>query len=372
MKSITRIAAATTLAALVSVATADEIELGYGTLTGSLIGAEDFQVEFRISSGRKLTKDVTDVKRLQAGASHRSFNEGENLLAAGKAGEAVEKYARARFETSSDWMKRLIAYRRLVALNRADDLAGAVELWLELTGEQGAPKASKDLLPAKPAAKGSSANRKAISLLEDARKTADGQRGEWIEALLLSLYQAEGMDDKAAALARESLGETGEGDASGDGPAPVGGDVIGSASVLVQRAESGEGLDDARRVQLADQAVRALRSAAESKLEKPQLPTALLWMGRGQWVIARHGSDDAKARQALLSAGLDFMRVVAHFPASVESPDALWRAGRVNEALGNVVAARKAYSLVAREFADSEAGRRSAEALRSLKTRDAE
>ncbi len=371
MRQTTMIATATataaTLALLAGLAVGDEIELGYGTLTGTLVGAKDFQVEFRISSGRKLTKDVAEVKRLQAGASQRSFNEGEKLLADGKSAEAAEKYKRARFETSTDWMKRLIAYRRLLALNRAGDLGGAVELWLELTGEQGASKASRELLPSKPAPKGSAANRTAISLLEKAHASADGRRGEWIKSLLMKLYEAEGLDDKAARLAGASLGGDGDGgEGTSDAPAPVGADVIGSASVLIKRAESGEGLDDARRVDLARQAVKALESAARSSLDKPQLPTALLWMGRGQWVMARHEDDDAVARKAMLSAGLSFMRVVAHFTASQETPEALWRAGRVNEALGNVPAAQKAYSLVAREFADSEPGRRSAEALRSL------
>ena len=69
----------------------------------------------------------------------------------------------------------------------------------------------------------------------------------------------------------------------------------------------------------------------------------------------------------LLDAGLDLMRVVAHFFGSPEAPEALLAAGGVNAQLGNVRAARDAYQEVLKRFADrQEIAQKAKAALESL------
>ena len=70
--------------------------------------------------------------------------------------------------------------------------------------------------------------------------------------------------------------------------------------------------------------------------------TVLLGAGKAQVFLSR-SRPAAEKRTLLLAAGLNFMRVVAHFSESVSVSEALYEAAGVNRLLGNKAAAGKAY-----------------------------
>ena len=170
--------------------------------------------------------------------------------------------------------------------------------------------------------------------------------------LLLRLYQLEGRDAEAEQL----LGLFGDDD---DG-APAAIELI--AGDLLQRLSRSRAMLD--RPGGPERVIETL-TADLPLYDTDLLPEALLVLGYARQRVAEAGEGEV-ARAALVRAGLDFMHVATYFPRSPLAGEALYEAGRVNQALGNLLAARRAYESVVSGYADSDVAASAAAALSEM------
>jgi len=315
-----------------------------------VIAADAYTIVFRPPSGRIVSKPVAKVSRLQIEGAGR-LNEAEAHAGRQQWDAALAAYAKAA-ETAPEKWQSLIAGRRLWALKKAGRLGAAVEAWLALydqAGQRERPRALA-LAPSEPAAKGSEANGRAIKVLEERQGQAEGDLLAAVRSLLLKLYRHEGQTEKAGKLAAAMTGASGA--AAGDevgrsGPADA--EALDAAlNAYTARLEAGE-----------TDAVLSFLAQNLHAFTAGQLPRALLLRGRARWQRYQQTKDPALLRQA----GLDCMRVVAYAPRAAEAPEALYLAGRINRALGNEAAARRAWDEAAR--GEGPFARKSREALRA-------
>ena len=315
-----------------------------------VIAADAYTIVFRPPSGRRLSKPVAKVSRLQIEGAGR-LNEAEAHAGRQQWDLALAAYAKAA-ETAPQKWRSLIAGRLLWALKQAGRLGAAVEAWLALydeAQERQRPRALA-LAPSEPAAKGSKANGRAIELLEARQGKAEGDLLAAVRRLLLKLYRHEGQTDKAGELAAAMTGASGpvaDGEAPRLGPADA--QALDAAlNAYTARLEAGE-----------TDAVLSFLAQNLHAFTAGQLPRALLLRGRARWQRYQQTKDPALLRQA----GLDCMRVAAYAPRAGEAPEALYLAGRINRALGNEAAARRAWDEAAQ--GEGPFARKAREALRA-------
>jgi TolA-binding protein len=246
--------------------------------------------------------------------------------------------------------------RQLQAFEQAGQTDKAVELWLALVDELGTHQSVMSLRPTKLAAKGSDANTRAISLLETRKAKLDGKGtlGAAVDSALLELYEVQGRSERAQELAGQIVASQPTGDSGSARRAPA----AGSPAAVMTACRS---LINGGRAQQALASIEELLP----KLGSSDLPEAMYLRGQACEKLAA-SAQGAEARSQLLSAGLSYMRVFAHFPASREAGEALVGAGRVNAALGNKAAARNAWRAVLNRFPDTPAAEQARKARDSL------
>jgi tetratricopeptide (TPR) repeat protein len=330
------------VAAACGAAPGDQITIGNVPYFGiRIVGLSGCQIVYQLS-GREIQKRLNEVTLINI-PGQNDFNGAEELMKAGKAAEAVAAYDKAAKRTGTPgWHKQLIHHRRLRALGALGLIDRAVADWLTIVEENGASGASLELCPTRVGKKGSPANAKAIKLLEGRLGRADDEDLQArIKPLLRNLYQAEGLDDKAAAL-NGGKPTTGPGDEQPTGPPP---DVTVSTGSL-----SAHLTDVARRIQAGQylEAAEIVRKRLDTYGER-ELPAALLL--RGKALLLAHSTGASPQRQTLIEAGLCLMRVAACVdPASPEVPEAAFLAAEVCKRLGNGVAAANTYRMIAADF----------------------
>jgi len=307
---------------------------------------------------RKLAKPLADVTEISIDGKE-DFNGAEELLAAGKADEAVAAYDRA-IKAESGWMVKLIRYRRLAALNRSGKIDRATEEWLKLVdASEAAPEALK-IRPIRFAPRGSPANNSAIALLEAKLKRikADAAYLAAVRNLLLELYERQGRGERAAELAGK-IAADGQGkiepvkNTTGS-PGPGAGQRLPALRILVEQGKARQVLQELK------------ANLRGGRYRTEDLAAALLLAGRAEQRLAS-GARGMERRKLLIAAGLDYMRVATFFATSPQAPDALLAAGEVNEALGNIQAAGNAFEMVIQRYAGSGAAKKAASALKELK-----
>jgi len=315
------------------------------------------QITFR-TLGAQPSKPLGELASVTLTGQNR-FNAAEELFAKGKNDEAAAAYLAAATAADKPWQKRLIQCRRMAALAAAGRVDEALKLWLAMVDAAGVTKGTLDLRPTTLPPAGSKANDRAVALLEGKVKqvSSAAYRGAILLALA-ELHERQGRIDQARAL-RESLSTSGGRPTAPTPPATVVARTS-SANALLRSANSWLKQGECEKV--ADAIKKNL-----NVFRTADLPSALYLLGRAQSELAKREKDPKAARELLLRAGLNLMRTVVFFPASDEAPHALLSAGEVNERLGNLTAARSAFSAVVSGFSGSPAAEQATAALARTK-----
>lgn len=311
--------------------------------------ARDGKVFFQVTPTVTLAKPA-HLATLVELEGKTDFNRAEQLLADGKPEQAVAHYDRA-LSKAGGWVRRLIRYRRLIALDRAGRIQRAGREWLALVDESADAAEVLNLRPSTPAAKGSARNAGAIELLEARAKRPriDPLLAEQINALLLVLYEREGRDEDARRMAGR-MSEV----RLPEKRLPRGGGRLTAAKVLIDQGE-------------AERALGVIRAnLTAGRYSDEDVPAALFLAGKAQQKLAEVAGE-LERRSRIVGAGLDFMRVATFFRSHARAPEALVGAAEMNAALGNSWAASRAYEAVVRRYPDSAAARKAAAALEALK-----
>jgi len=330
----------------------DEINLGGLTRRGTLVGVNDGQIVYQSTGGAERTVSLAEVESISLN-DQAEFNAAETALVAGQFDQAIRNYALASGNAREPWVQQLITLRKMKALDGAGRLPEALRMWQQQAGRNVSANMLA-LMPKTLAPAGSDANAGAIDLLAammgDSVET-DTDRA--VAQLLLRLYQLEGRDAEAGEL----IGLFGD-----DEDAPrvierIEGD-------LTQRLDRARAMLD--RTGGPERVVETL-TADLNLYDTDLLPEALLVLGYARKKLAEAGEGD-DARASLVQAGLSFMHVATYFPRSPVAGEALYEAARVNEVLGDRLAARRAYEAVVSGYADSDAATSAAAALREMET----
>jgi len=341
---------------------ADEILANNG-MTYSSVRIKSFidgKVGYTIGNGQNLTKTLGEIRRVSI-SSIEALGQAEKLALKGDNWvEVITLYDAALAKAARQWQQTLIAARRLGALNAAGMSDRAIREWLALAdGEKGAAW-SLAAAPTKFSAKGSSANKIAISQLE--RKRASGKRSkaydQKIGEVLLGFYGREGLTSKAAELADSLRG-------SGGAVKPVN----GTGGTGTSPTTGGGSLASAEAYLNDDKPLKALEIIEEDvrSFLPSQLPKALLLRGLARVRVAQGRAGQAREEQ-LLQAGLDFMRVYSGFPSSTQAAEALFHAARVHTlfARPNLTVARAVYRKVVADYGRRGIASKAREALKKL------
>lgn len=311
------------------------------------------QITFR-TLGSQPSKPLGELAGVTLTGQNR-FNAAEELFAKGKYDEAAAAYLAAATAAGKPWQKRLIQYRRMAALAAGGEIDEALKLWLAMVDAAGVTKGTLDLRPRKLPPAGSKANDRAVALLEGKAKQVSSAtyRGAILLALA-ELHERQGRIDQSGAL-RAGLSTSGGRPTARKLPTVV--PRTSSANTLLRSANSWLKQGECEKV--ADAIKKNL-----NVFRTADLPSALYLLGRAQSELAKREKDPKAARELLLRAGLNLMRTVVFFPASDEAPHALLSAGEVNERLGNLTAARSAFSAVVSGFSGSPAAEQATAALK--------
>ncbi len=344
------------ICATVPVARGDEVVVsGMPPYAGvKVLRVNNCQVIFTVPGGRQLSKGMSEVKSIIID-NQEDFNKAEKLLRQGQPEKAVTAYDAANKTTRSPLIRLLVHYRRLDALDQAGYIDIAVRQWLVIVDENNASKQSLALRPKNPAPKGSPRNKSAIEILRKRKEDTQGALAEEIQALLDKLYRVEGKESPS-----EQDGDTVEATDDGQGPRtkPFNGSN-GDAKLL----------DAAEELISGGQAQEAMDRLEKNldKFDRNNLPRALLLMGKARQAQAQLAPGE-KADEMLISAGLNYMKVVAHFPHSPQAPQALYLAGKVNASFSkpNIRAAKNAFNMVIQRYDKSEYAQKAKRSLTSL------
>ena len=372
------VARSTTIGLLVLMAAvaaqADELRietLKYANVT--VIGVEDSELIYRVQGGkddsRRLVNSITQI----ALADRDDFNAGEASLVAGELEAAFKSYDRALALASEAWLKQLIRYRQLLAYERNHQIDRALELWRRLCRPEKSSENAMAMMPGVDAfgEPGSLANSQAISgLLLDRPDTDMTSFDRAVTKLLLDLYKHEGDDEAASREAARLAGQPipgGDGE-PGDGPTDgPGGQALSerlSAATVLMTGDTAAGWAQAIDTINAD-----LHEYPEDMLAEALLVLGLATRKQADAATEDPDAADGEARTLLLEAGIHLMYVATFFPESPEAAEALFETGRINEAIGNVRAARQAYAAVQARYGHLDMAEKAAEALRALDTK---
>lgn len=300
-------------------------------------------ISYRVGAAT-VTKLLSKVHKVHV-TDEDALNQAEEILT-GKNPDpaaAAKAYSKVKLSAAEQWLKLLVRYRRLSALNQTDLIDRAVADWLALMDSEGPPSMA-GLQPTGVGKKGSETNKRAIRTLKDKLKAVQSDKAYRVavQRLLMKVYRVEGMDAEADKIADALIGKRPNAGGNG-GRTPT--TATASASGLQQKIDAYVSWirPDQAPAKLAE-AVRELE-ARRKFCNRGQLITVLLGAGKAQVFLSRSrpAAEKAEKRKLLLAAGLNFMRVVAHFSESVSVSEALYEAAGVNRLLGNKAAAGKAY-----------------------------
>lgn len=373
-----------TLAAVVLVAMigpgvvlADEVTVkGMPAYTGAVItSVEKGFIHFRLAAGNVLVRPIGDVERVQI-VGIEAFNTAEKAMSAKEPNyaAAATAYDGITDLESRAWLKRLVQYRKLKALDQSGQFLRATQEWVNLLKEE--KDAAAAFVPAQVGKKGSPDNPKAISLLDGQRQAAQAGTPAYqaLAKVLMQVYQAEGMTDKADSLAAELAGGAARTTARddkkgpGDGPGTSGTGVAARATADGAEAELAAKIQSAvilvREGQTPEMLTKALKTLQDvlKRCNESDLPLVLLVMGKAQILLAEKAAAGSR-KELYVAGGLNCMRVIAHFPDAQEAAEALLLAGKANSAIGNQKAARAAFEMVQSRFKGTDAAKEASKLL---------
>ncbi|MCP4403645.1 MAG: hypothetical protein GY801_40865 [bacterium] len=285
---------------------------------------------------------------------------------------AIQAYEAASAKEAGGYIKSIIDFRLLSALNEARSIDKATVKWLQLADREKAAEAILACYPKKLPKKGDARNARAITLLDSRVRGLKKlpKKGDARNARAITLLDSRvrGLKDKNYTVVALKL-------------------LVHLLRHEGRESEIGPLLGDPRFERIKDPELELLKAQgllakkdyakAESvvngvlhDLKWESLPEAL--MIRGKAVLARSGTvtDKEKKQAIMLDAGVDFMRVYTQFSNSPLAGEALYLTGMIMTNLPegpNMGAARKAWETVARDYAGTSIGQKAKGALEKIK-----
>jgi tetratricopeptide (TPR) repeat protein len=347
---------------LASVAWCDTVVIdGIESTDVTVNGVADGQITLTHAGGSTETTNVISVESIVLDLEP-TFNEAEVLAAAGKTDEAMAKYKEAFRATTELWVRELCELRRYQVAVAGAKIDQATEIWSGLLTSNDYSENMAVLIPTQPAAKGDAGNTKAMATLDALRQmdAVNANEALWgsVTQLMIAIAKAEEDLDRELVLSDELLARLPDDDKS---------DATLKLRLTVAESKIGS-------VTQAASGVEIITTDCE-EYSSDVLSHALFIRGRGYQALAGITEDAGESREIQLDACVDYMYVIVFFGYESFAPEAAYRLAEINESLGHVDSALRAYELlavgrIASEHPDSEYVDKAVEALERLDTQD--
>ena len=307
------------------------------------------EIFYTNASGKESHRTINDKLRVNV-PDEATLNTAEDAFAAGKWADAADAYQKSMRVSTKPWVKLYVTPRLLMSAEKSNRFDLAVGAWLVLVDQNPTAAASKK--PALPADPKSAYVATAASQVESAgNSTKDSTKATTLLAYALELYRASGNDKKvnelAAALGRATIGT---GRTAPEAVGALAASKLSLASLDVEKKD----------FKAATSKLAEIREA----INDPAQQADWLWINaEAQAGIA----GDTKDSAILQTLALEYMRVVAHFPANKRAAEALLRTAALYEKIGDATSALNLYSQVARDFNDQPTGAEAKKSVQRLK-----
>lgn len=282
----------------------------------------------------------------QFNAAEKAFSEAalikDDAAAKAKYSSAVDGYTATMGATNKPWLKDFVTLRMQVAAPKSGRLDEAIKAWMMMVDRDPAAAAK-----AKPSLTGidskSAYLSNAAKLLSAAEKGAAKPEVRRAYLDLLGDIQSAMGDLEGANKTREARV------ALGGSP-----EEIAEVSVRIAQADAAAKKFDAAMNRLKNVNLSALPDSVRAD---------------AMYVIAECKSAKLQPNSPpdeWKDAAIDYMKVVAGFPASANTPEALLRVAEIHETLKDPETALKIYQQVAREHAETPAGQAAQKSIQRL------
>ena len=334
--------------------TADEINnKGLITKNITIEKVDGDKLIYKTQAGAPGEKAITDALRLTI-TDEPNLVPAEDAFAAGKWADAVDGYQKVLRSSPKAWLKDYSAVRLLKAGEKSDRFDAVVAAYIHLLGKD--PVAAKDLkinFPADPA----NAYLKTAASQVDTAYNAEKDPAKQMSLDVFRMNIAKAMKDEATTLkiAERLSRSSGSGGSTAMDPAVLSGITEGKLNLIQSLLEKKDFAG----------AQKGLEQVKASIVDPKQQADWLWFTAEANAGVA----GDTKDATALKNLAVDYVRVVANFPTSPRSSQALMKTAAIMEKLDDTKAAVAVYSQVSHDYGDQPAGRDAKQAMERLKSK---
>jgi hypothetical protein len=320
---------------LTTVAVCDTVVIdGIESADVKVTGVDDCQLTLVHPGGNDETTNLASVESIEL-ELEPTFNEAEVLAAAGKTDEAMAKYKDAFRATTELWVRELCELRRYQAANAGAKIDQAAEIWTQILTDNAFSDNAAMLIPTDLAAQGDDANTQALETLDALRQIdkVTGNDALWgsITQLMIAIAKVEGDGELELDLSDQLLGRL-------DVEGPMNAETLAfRLTVAESKIRSGAQAEGGVELITAD-----LQQYPSDLLSR-----ALFARAQGYEALAESSEDASVAREMHLDACIDYMYIVVFFPYETFAPEAAFKVGDINESLGHMDVAIRAYEMLA-------------------------
>ncbi len=309
-------------------------------------GVVDGQIVYLAAGGGEVSQPLERLEGLKLGR-YPAMAQAQAALEAGDDSEALRHLTTLRGAAREPWLQRYTGKLLMEAADRAGKADVAAEAFVTLATT---PSIDEFYLASPPTASVAAADDKTKAAIKQ-RLAAAGARlpkqGAIAEAAaaLTELVKDAGAQPTETAPGVVTPPTPANGTAAPPTPA-----APKSAVVLPHFIED----DAVTKLLRGGQFAEAEAAAATALLSSGDLSLKLYQHGRAKLGLADAATDDETAEKLYKDAGISFMRVIVHFPASRYKGAALVEAGYVHQKIGRPDIARRLYQAADMALGDPE------------------
>lgn len=281
----------------------------------TIVDYKNGRVEFQTTQGITEQVAVWEIDQIVADetANGAEFNEAEEFLRRGDAGQAMIRYDRVLRSASGFWI-RLTRARLLAAADGTNQFDKTARVFLDVLKDD--PFAAAQLLPENLPTSASSAAQRGLQRLDEALGDVEDEQSRMLITLLRYAGLGAMNDSRHAKLSAELVGMR------------LPPELTSPRSIAIRMSAMQSQLEGGELAGIVEAIDAAIPTAPESAL--PQL---LLLKSRTLFVVASTPED-------YLAAALPAMRVAVHFADQPDAGEGLLLAARAHESSGRSADAR--------------------------------
>lgn len=347
-----RLAAVALTGLIAGFARADDINnKGLVTKNVTIDKVDGDRLYYKTQAGVPGDRLITDAMKLTI-TDEPNLVPAEDAYQAGKWADAVDAYQKVLRATSKGWLKDYSALRLLKAGEKSERFDAVVAGYLHLLGKD--PVAAKEIKIKFPEDPANAYLKTAASQVDTAfASEKDPAKQMSLDVFRMNIAKAQKDDATVLKIAERLSKSSGNGANNALDPTVLAGITEGKLNLILASIEKKDYAS----------ALKGLEQVKGSIVELKQLAE---WL----WLTAEANAGlagDTKDPTTLKNLAIDYMRLVANYPSSTHTSEALLKTAALMEKLDDTKAATALYTQVSRDYGDQPAGHEAKQAVERLK-----